>query len=464
MTALRAGSATHVGRVRQVNQDRLLATETLWVVADGMGGHQAGEVAAEVAVAVVADQVATHGASALAEAVVMANDAVIDRAHSDPGLAGMGTTVTALAVVAGPSPDGSDDVLVLANVGDSRTYLLRAESAELEQVTEDHSLVATLERQGQLSADEAATHPQRNIITRALGVDATVLVDTWELAPVAGDRYLMCSDGLSNEVTEAQMASVLRRLGDPGEAAAELVRMANAAGGRDNVTVVVVDVVDAALSAVPPDGRSRVVAARPGGDDSLPAGAVIAGSAPPSGDLADPGAGSGAGDGPGAGGAPTGVQRGSGRAGPRSRFTWRVAVFLLVLALLAGATFGIIGYAARNTYFVGVGGDAGTTVVVYRGQPGGVLWFDPTVEEVTDVDLADLNTVSSRLVTDDQQAGSLDDARALVANLRDQRDAATTTTSTSTTSTTTSTTTSSNSLVPGSDAGPGVVSASDPAG
>jgi len=462
VTAFRAGSATHVGRVRQVNQDRLLVNDGLWVVADGMGGHQAGEVAAEVAVGALASQVADGGASALAEAVVAANDAVIDRARSDPGMAGMGTTVTALAMVSGPSPDGSDDVLLLANVGDSRTYLLRAESAELEQVTEDHSLVATLERQGQLSADEAATHPQRNIITRALGVDATVLVDTWELAPVAGDRYLLCSDGLSNEVTEAQMASVLRRLADPDEAAAELVRMANAAGGRDNVTVVVVDVVDAAVSALPPDGRSRVVAARPAGDDVLPANAVVvepgAAGADVDGSGGAPVAGAGGGATDGLVDAGRGDRRGNGSGGPSSRFTWRVAVFLVVLALLVGATFGMIGYAARNTYFVGVGGDTGSTVVVYRGQPGGVLWFDPTVEEVTDVDVADLNALSSRLVTEDQQAGSLDEARALVANLREQRDSAATTTTTSTTTTSTTV------VAPAPDGGPADVPAPDPAG
>jgi len=467
VTTLRAGTATDVGQVRQVNQDRVLATEVLWLVADGMGGHQAGEVAAEVAVATIQSYLAEHGPAALAEAVVDANSAVIDQASTGPDMAGMGTTVTAMTLVAGASPDGSDDVLVLANVGDSRTYLLPAGTSRLVQISEDHSLVATLERQGQLTAAEAAVHPQRNIITRALGVDPVVLVDTWDLLPVAGDRYVMCSDGLTNEVSDDVMASVLVQFDDPAAAAAELVRLANEGGGRDNITVAVLDVVTAATSTpsgagIAADGSSRVLAMTGGvADEPLMS---VDGAAPAQVPGAQvPGARASGGQAPGGqtpgeqapgGQAPREqARRGRARSQPsarepsarrsagqessrRSRFTWRVGVFVLALVVLAGATVAVVAFAARNTYFVGTDPD-GTTVVVFRGQPGGLLWFDPKVVAETDLSVDDLPVVARRSVADGHQEPSLADALTYVENLRAQ---VTTTTTTTTSTTTTSTT------------------------
>ena len=454
MTILRSATATDVGQVRQVNQDRVLSTDDLWVVADGMGGHQAGEVAAEVAVASIRSHLNAHGAASLPEAVVDANTAVIERAGSSPDMAGMGTTVTALALAPGSQPDGADDMLVLANVGDSRTYLLAAGGSQLLQISQDHSLVATLERQGQLTAAEAAVHPQRNIITRALGVDPVVMVDSWDLKPVTGDRYLMCSDGLTNEVDEDVIAAVLLQFDDPAQAADELVRLANEGGGRDNITVAVVDVVEAAasvsdLGGMPADGRSRVLATGGGVADEP----VVALNAPDGGGAGLPG-GQARRDGARRDGArrgeaaPTGGASGPGSSGVatvngarRTRFTWRVGVFLLALLVLVGGTFAVIGFAARNTYFVGTD-PAGTTVVVFQGQPGGLLWFNPTVVAETDLRVDDLPAVARRSVTEGHPEPSLTDALTYVENLREQITPTTTTPPTTTTSPTTSITSS----------------------
>src|SRR5205823_5486211 len=141
---------------------------------------------------------------------------------------GMGTTLTAVALV---EEDG-EDRLAVVNVGDSRAYLLQ--QGELEQLTDDHSLVAQLVREGQLTPEEATVHPQRSIITRALGLDPEVEVDMWELTPYRGDRLLLCSDGLTNELDDERIASVLRSVADPQEAANQLVQEANARGGNDN--------------------------------------------------------------------------------------------------------------------------------------------------------------------------------------------------------------------------------------
>ena len=195
--------------------------------------------------------------------------------EADPDLRGMGTTVVAAAVVpaAVPGADAptAEDAaqLLVANVGDSRAYLFRG--GDLTQLTEDHSMVADLMREGRISAEEAEVHPQRNIVTRVLGVYDQVDVDLWPVDAVRGDRLLLCSDGLFNEVAADQIAAVLRRLADPQEAAAELVRRALESGGRDNVTVLVLDVVD--------DGGVAEAASAALGDDTALVAAGAAASA-----------------------------------------------------------------------------------------------------------------------------------------------------------------------------------------
>ena len=165
-----------------------------------------------------------------------ANAAIIERASGDVELAGMGTTVCAVALLCDPG-ETEPSRLGIVNVGDSRVY--RFADGELVQVTEDHSLVETLVREGRITPEEARNHPQRNILTRALGIGHDLQVDYWELPIHLDDLYLLCSDGLFNEVTDDQIAATMRRLADPGEVVDELVRMANEGGSRDNVSVVV---------------------------------------------------------------------------------------------------------------------------------------------------------------------------------------------------------------------------------
>jgi serine/threonine protein phosphatase PrpC len=238
LTVLRSGSATHVGRVRQINQDLPLERPNLYAVADGMGGHVGGEVAARVAVETLELSFEREPtADGLGRAFDEANFAVWQESQVNTELRGMGTTLTAAALVAGSD---THDVLVLANVGDSRAYVYS--EGEMSQVTADHSLAEERMRHGEITVQEAAVHPQRHILTRALGVGPDVQTDMWELQLRTGDRLLLCSDGLSNEVDMEEMATVLAGEPDPGEAAQQLVDAANGHGGSDNITVVVVDV------------------------------------------------------------------------------------------------------------------------------------------------------------------------------------------------------------------------------
>ncbi len=239
MIRLRAGWATDVGLVRTTNQDKLLAADRLFAVADGMGGAAAGEVASATAIQGLQDAFVDSGqptADTLIRAAEAANRAVWDQAEANPEMRGMGTTLVALAHVEG-------DRIAIVNVGDSRLYLFHDD--ELNQITSDHNLVAELVAEGRLSEEEAEFHPRRNIMTRALGVDPEVPVDLFHQDPEPGDRFLLCSDGLPREVKDDQIASILRRFGDPQEAARELVDEAKRRGGNDNITVVVVDVVEA---------------------------------------------------------------------------------------------------------------------------------------------------------------------------------------------------------------------------
>ena len=217
MIELRAGSATDVGLVRSNNQDRLLMADPLYAVADGMGGAAAGEVASATAVKAlreVFEPIGTPTADDLVRSAEAANRAVWDLAEANPEMRGMGTTLVALALV-------QESHLAIINIGDSRVYALH--QGELRQVTEDHNLVAELVAQGRLSEEEAEFHPRRNIMTRALGVDPDVPVDLFLEEAEPGDRYLLCSDGLPREVKDDHIASILRRLRDPREAAKELV-------------------------------------------------------------------------------------------------------------------------------------------------------------------------------------------------------------------------------------------------
>jgi serine/threonine protein phosphatase PrpC len=225
-------AGTDTGRQRRANEDSLLARAPLFVVADGMGGAQAGEVASRIAIESFQPGLgdASHPELELAALARDANQRIFDLSHSSAEHAGMGTTLTAIYV-------GEEEVAI-AHVGDSRAYCMR--DGELLRLTDDHSLVDELMRQGRLTPEEAVEHPQRSVITRALGPEGTVEVDTRSFRARADDIYLLCSDGLTTMLAEEQIAEELRaheRLRDAGEA---LIAAANRAGGRDNITVLLI--------------------------------------------------------------------------------------------------------------------------------------------------------------------------------------------------------------------------------
>lgn len=251
MTTFESGSASLVGQVRSANEDSFLVTDDLVAVADGMGGHLAGEVASADTVEVLRSAAGSGSIEDLVAAVHRANRRINEKAAEDPHLRGMGTTVC----VAGQVRYDDESQVAVLNVGDSRVYLFA--DGELEPLTEDHSLVGTLLREGRITAEEAERHPQRNVITRALGVEALVVVDAWLLSPCDGDRLLLCSDGLFGELSEDRIAEVLGEGDDPEVTARRLAAEADAAGGRDNITVVVVDLADTGAEAAPIDGRYR---------------------------------------------------------------------------------------------------------------------------------------------------------------------------------------------------------------
>jgi protein phosphatase len=234
----RAAGLTDTGRRRRQNEDAFVCDPPLFAIADGMGGAQAGELASRLAAAAIEQAAAAVSDEDDVVAVVRAANALIfERSLHDPAVAGMGTTATVALV------DERDGMLTLAHVGDSRAYRYRA--GELVQLTTDHSLVAELVRTGRLTEAEAAVHPHRSVITRALGTEADVEVDTRALDVAPGDLVLLCSDGLSAMVRDDEIARVIEASErDPHAAAEALVRAANEHGGDDNVTVVVFELVE----------------------------------------------------------------------------------------------------------------------------------------------------------------------------------------------------------------------------
>jgi protein phosphatase len=425
VTTLRAGASTDTGQVRANNQDAILVAEPVFAVADGMGGHAAGEIASQVAIESLQDDDASNLA-ALEAAVRRANRAVWERASDDPELRGMGTTLCVVALApAGPDAEGtSDERILVANVGDSRVYQFH--DGDITQITDDHSLVEDLVREGRLSHEEARSHPQRNILTRVLGNEPDVEVDAWEIVPQRGDRYLLCSDGLFNEVEDERIASVLRRLTDPEDAAHELVALANQHGGRDNVSVVVVDVVDdddraaAASAALATDAPGATVASKPPHTSAIPA---VAAPAPPAASWGGPQV-------------PPAEPATPSSDGRRRRVTWRSLLFVFSVLAVLGGSVAAVAWFARSTYHVGLDDEQ---VVIFRGRPGGLLWIEPKLAERTDLALADVPPSRLDAVTAGKEEPSLIDARDYVAALEEQAlaERPTTTTTTSTTTTTT---------------------------
>jgi PPM family protein phosphatase len=404
MTILRSGSATDTGLVRSVNQDLAVETPTLFAVADGMGGHAGGEVASRLAVDELKAAFGRQPTGAgLSDAVTEANAVVWSHSRENPELRGMGTTLTAVALV----NENGRDVLALVNVGDSRSY--RFHDGELSQITTDHSLAEEMVRTGELTSTEAALHPHRHILTRALGVSTDVAVDLWRIQPVRGDRYLLCSDGLTNELGADQISEVLASVSDPRQAAELLVQAARTHGGSDNITVVVVDVVvgedddDApTVAAVSSDFGSPIATAEgaPEGAAELYPGSVDQ-QAPPS-------------------------RRERRRAKRRERrvargrrlITFRTLLFVILLGAAVYGALAAVRWYDTNSYFVGVDHNE---LIIYQGRIGGFLWYKPQVVDRTAVTTAD---VPSRYLSNlhaGVEESSVDSARTYVNNLKATR-------------------------------------------
>jgi PPM family protein phosphatase len=257
--ALRYAVRSDVGLLREGNEDSAYAGPRLLAVADGMGGHAAGEVASAVAISALADLDEDVPAPdlqvALAEAVTRANQTLHDMVVTDPSISGMGTTLTAMLWSGGK--------VALCHIGDSRAYVLS--DGQFHQITHDHTLVQSLVDDGRISPDEAATHPQRSLLLRALDGTSEAEPDLSVYEAKAGDRYLLCSDGLSSVVSEETLHRILATVSDPEDAVLQLVELAIKGGGPDNITCIVADVVDTASALRPPSTGSVLAGAASNG-------------------------------------------------------------------------------------------------------------------------------------------------------------------------------------------------------
>jgi protein phosphatase len=260
---------TDPGRTRRHNEDAYLADPPLFAIADGMGGAVAGEVASRLATTALQEAGANGGGGGeqrITDLIQEANRRVYDRSSTDPNTSGMGTTITVALV--------EDEYVSFGHVGDSRAYLIR--DGQMEQLTEDHSLVNELLKTGKLSREEAETHPQRSVITRALGTDPDVDVDTFSVRAENGDLFLLCSDGLTDMVSEQSILEVVERHRDDIERALRaLVKAANRGGGQDNITVVAFEIADQAAP-LARDGDTREQALPDDADTLTEADAVPA--------------------------------------------------------------------------------------------------------------------------------------------------------------------------------------------
>lgn len=353
---------TDTGRVRTHNEDSILAHPPLFAVADGLGGHEAGEIASSIAIHTLRDHAPRHAdAKALARAVRAANREVLRAAREGIGREGMGTTMTAALV------EGTH--IALAQVGDSRAYLLHG--SELTRLTEDHSMVADLVRNGEITEEEAFRHPRRSIITRALGTDPNMVADALEVDASPGDRLLLCSDGLCGLVVDDQIARILGEYRDPTTVAAALIDAANEAGGHDNISVVVVDI------------------------ESDPAGRVSDRS-------------------------PSGAQAG-GAGGSRARGSRTLGVvlgWLLIAAIvIGGIAYGTYRYARERAYLTVEDG----YVTVYRGVPGSLAGISLSwLERTTDIPADELPTAEQSRLSDTITVGGIDAANRLIERYREQ--------------------------------------------
>jgi len=351
MLTLAIGASTDTGNLRGQNEDAHIAEQNLFAVADGMGGHNAGEVASAMAIEHLRGVALTGVASAEAFAQVVRdlNSAIYASATSTTDQRGMGTTLTAAALLAPAENADQPSQIVIANVGDSRTYLLRA--GELRQLSVDHSYVQELVTEGLLTVEEAHTHPRRNIVTCALGIDSQASVDTWTIPMFDGDRFMLCSDGLVDEVPLNEITELMQEHSAPQQIAERLVTAAKRHGGRDNITVIVIDVklnvetsIETVVPETPPASKKRVLA-------------------------------------------------------------------LVLVAVLFAGGFAALRH-QRSGYFVAfTSSTSSATIAIYKGQPGGLLWIKPTVVEVSATKRYSMHSELQREIDRVQRFDSVDKAR-----------------------------------------------------
>lgn len=384
MTILLAASATDVGNARATNQDAVYASERLCVVADGMGGHAGGEVAAQSAVSGLVHAFHSNAsAKGLLAGTRKVNQEIFDRAEEVDELHGMGTTLVAIALV----PHRSGDRIALINVGDSRAY--RLENGELERLTEDHSLVEEMLRQEEITSEEAEVHPYRHVMTRAIGINDRVEVDTWTITSSPGNRFLLCSDGLTNECSDAVIKEILVANPKPADAAYALIRRALDHGGNDNITVVVADVI----------AKEKPIAIEAGSFQSRFQKTE----------------------------APVPRERRARHSKDQSRqhlgeqlATFRVALFSFALTLVLSGALGFTIWFDKASYYIGIDRQY---VAIYNGRPGGFLWFNPTLVTQTPLKTSAVLPANLPLIREGMLEPSYAVAQQVVKNLSNEQSA-----------------------------------------
>jgi len=375
-TTLYCGASTHVGKVRKNNQDAFGFNDYLFVVADGMGGHLGGEVASDLAVTTLTKTFELSGKirkkkvkrnqSGLLHAVERANNRIIEKASDNTSLKGMGTTLCAVMIGIG---EDQNPALLITNVGDSRIYQLSV--GKFNQITEDHSLVADLVRAGELTPEEAARHPQRNVLTRALGIESNLKADMWELSINDGDKFLLCSDGLFNELSETRIMEILSEASDPQTAADLLVNESVEVGGHDNVTAMVLTV-ESTLK-----NRIKIQSQNTETSSQL-------------------------------------------KKEKRNRkINWRITGFFVTLSALIGIGIGSMWLYAHRGWYVG---EHRGQVEIFEGRPEGFLWFEPRVHDIDGPSIATLRELDQSLVLEVIEVSSRQEAEDVVNRLEQRSD------------------------------------------
>jgi protein phosphatase len=362
MMLLKHGVATDTGNVRPQNEDAYVASDQLFAVADGMGGHNAGEVASALATTLLLERAVgqTLTPEWFVEAITSINRTIHESAAESTERRGMGTTICALALVNPQGETTEPQQVALANVGDSRIYLARA--GTFRQLSVDHSYVQELVTEGLITEEEARVHPRRNIVTRALGIDDRVAVDSWLIPLFTGDRFILCSDGLVDEVPTADIAALAAQQREPQMIADALVALAKRNGGRDNITVVVVDAIG--------DSPQSFI-----GEPALETHLT------------------------------------------RSKKKWVIGVAVAVALLISLV---VTGRNARSGYFLTFeNSSAAAAVCIDHGSSSRVLWFMPTRELCTDLMRSDLIPALQRQIDNHSRLSSFIDAQRYVAALKE---------------------------------------------